>query len=261
LTSVDFPTPEELRSVIVRAGSRNARTRSIPSPVRLLTGTVGTPSATASAAASLPGSVQRSSFVRTRTGGEVPLEPPRVEVAVEPGDEEDGVDVRDQHVLLGPEPRRLPRDLRPPREDGLDRRPPAARVADGDPVADRGHAAHELVVAELAPGVGEALVAGAADEVAAPVLGGDARRLEAARGVVGEGRLELVGPAERGQGDLGQDQLLRVRCGAALGVEPRDPADEGGAGRDAHGVTSSARLRQGYARTGGPASGDATVRP
>ena len=44
----------------------------------------------------------------------------------------------------------------------------------------------------------------AADVVAAAVLRDDASGLEAALGIACEGRLELVGPAESGQGSIGQ---------------------------------------------------------
>src|SRR5262249_44402520 len=80
-------------------------------------------------------------------GRQVPLETPRIEVSVEPGDDEDGVDVRRQDVLLDPEPGGLAGDLRATREDRLDRVALAARVAAGDPVADGGHAREDLLVA------------------------------------------------------------------------------------------------------------------
>ena len=135
---------------------------------------------------------------------EVALETAHVEVGIEPGEEQDGVDVRGEYVFLRFEPRRLARDLRLAREDRLDRRAVSGRVADGDPVADRGHAAEELVVAELPARVREPLVELGADEIAAAVLRDDAGGAEAALGIWGEGRLELVGPPENGQGSIGQ---------------------------------------------------------
>ena len=75
---------------------------------------------------------------------------------------------------------------------------------DGDPVADGRHAAAELVVAELPAGVREPVAALGADVVAAAVLRDDASGLEAPLCIGCEGRLELVGPAEGGQGSIGQ---------------------------------------------------------
>ena len=123
--------------------------------------------------------------------------------ASRPGDEEDGVDVRREDVLLGLEPRRLARHLRAPWQDCLDRRAVTGRVADRDPVADRGHAAEELLVAKLAARVREPLVELGADEIAAAVLRDDAGGAKAALRIWGEGRLELVGPPENGQGSIG----------------------------------------------------------
>ena len=129
-------------------------------------------------------------------GDEVALETAHVEVGIEPGEEQDGVDVRGEYVFLRFEPRRLARDLRLAREDRLDRRAVSGSVADGDPVADRGHAAEELLVAELPARVREPLVELGADEVAAAVLRDDAGGAEAALGIWREGRLELVCPAQ-----------------------------------------------------------------
>ena len=147
-------------------------------------------------------------------GDEVPLEATRVEVLVEPGDEKHGVDVRDEDVLLGLEPRRLARDLRTPRQERLDREAIAGRVADDDPVADRGHAAPDLVVAQATARVREPVAELRAHVVAAAVLRDDASGPEAALGIGCEGRLELVGPAEGGQGSIGQ------RKTPSLGGEP-----------------------------------------
>ncbi len=104
---------------------------------------------------------------------------------------------------------RLARDLRPAWEKGLDRRTISGGVADGDPVADRGHAAHDLVIAQATASVGQPVPALAAYVVAAAVLRDDASRLEASLCMSCEGRLELVGPAQldelsRGQGSIGQ---------------------------------------------------------
>ena len=140
---------------------------------------------------------------RVPGGDEIALETAGVEVSVETGDEEHRVDVRDERVLFGLEPRRLARDLRAPRQDGLDGRAAARCVAHGHPVADGRHAARDLVVAELAAGTREPVVALAADVVAAAMLRDDAGGLEAPLGIDCHRRLELVGPAERGKGIRG----------------------------------------------------------
>jgi hypothetical protein len=152
---------------------------------------------------------------------QVALETPRVEVAVEAADEQDGVDVRDEDVLLGFQPRCLARDLRPARKDSLDRGSTARRVANGNPIADGRHAARQLVVAQPPPRARKAIVTVAAHVVAAAVLGNDTSGLEATLCIDCEGRLELVGPADGGQGSFGQG------CAPSLGRElwPRLAAD------------------------------------
>jgi hypothetical protein len=79
--------------------------------------------------------------------GQVALEPPRVEVEAERGDDEHGVDVRRDDLLHGPLERLLAGERGTPRQDGLDHRLPLA--VDGacrDPVSDRG----QLVFGQLA---------------------------------------------------------------------------------------------------------------
>jgi hypothetical protein len=70
--------------------------------------------------------------------------------------------------------------------------------------------------------VREPLVALAADEIAAAVLRDDASGLEAPLGVSCEGRLELVGPAEVGQGSIGQRKTpsLGLRVGLTAARRP-----------------------------------------
>ena len=80
----------------------------------------------------------------------------------------------------------------------------AGRVADDDPVADRGHAAPDLVVAHASARVGEPVAELRAHVVAAAVLRDDASGSKATLFIGCEGRLELVGPAESGQGSIGQ---------------------------------------------------------
>jgi hypothetical protein len=53
-------------------------------------------------------------------GGEVALDAARVEVAVQPGDEEDGVDVGRHHLLVGALAGHLARELGSAGEDGVD---------------------------------------------------------------------------------------------------------------------------------------------
>ena len=96
------------------------------------------------------------------------------------------VHVRDEDVLLRLQPRRLARDLRPPREDASIARWSPGASHDRDPVSDRRHPAQELVVAQAAAGVREVVASLAPHEVAAAVLRDDARGLEAALGVLGE---------------------------------------------------------------------------
>jgi hypothetical protein len=90
------------------------------------------------------------------------------------------------------------------RKERLDREAVARRVADDDPVADCGHPAPELVVAQPAASVREPVSELGSYVVAAAMLRDDASRQEAALFVGREGRLELVGPAEGGQGSIGQ---------------------------------------------------------
>ena len=110
----------------------------------------------------------------------------------ERGDEEDDVDVRGDDLLVGLGPRDLARELRPPREDGLDH-----AVAQRDPVADGGEVgASRRARAELRGDLRTLLSASGVDVVGAAVLHGDARGDEAGRRVRFELRFELVRPAQ-----------------------------------------------------------------
>ncbi len=146
--------------------------------------------------------------IRSRVPGrdQVALETARVEVLVEARHEEDGVDVRDENVLLGLEPRRLARHLRAAREERLDREAVTGCVADDDPVADRGHPAPELVVAQAPACARKSVTELGAHVVPAPMLCDDACGEEAALFIGCEGRLELIGPAEGGQGSIGHQK-------------------------------------------------------
>jgi hypothetical protein len=71
----------------------------------------------------------------------------------------------------------------------------------------------------------EPLVALAADDISAAVLRDDASRLEAALGVSFEGRLELVGPAQDGQGSIGQRKTPSLGMGEPGHGPPTGPEE------------------------------------
>jgi hypothetical protein len=128
---------------------------------------------------------------------QVPLEPADVQVAVEPGRQKDHVNVRGDDLLdrLAVVVRRHPRELRPPRQHGLDHGGLGRR--DGHPVADRGQVAPLLGrMAKPARELGRAFPARGVDDVGTPVLDGDARGLEAVGGMRGEFIFEGWSPAE-----------------------------------------------------------------
>ena len=109
---------------------------------------------------------------------DVALEAAEVEVLVQGHDEEDGVDVRREHLLLGRVEGDLARELRPPGEDVLDRRGSLVGPGgDRDPVADgRQVAGAARLVREPAGRVGAQLAELGEEDVGAAVLRGDARR-------------------------------------------------------------------------------------
>ena len=141
---------------------------------------------------------------------QVALQATWIEVRVEPGHEQHRVDVGDEDVLLGFQPRGLTRDLRAARKQRLDREAISGCVTDDDPVADCGHAAPELVVAHAAARAREPIAEQRTDVVAAAVLRDDACGHEAALFVRVEDRLELIGPAEGGQSSIGQRKTPSV---------------------------------------------------
>lgn len=149
---------------------------------------------------------------------EVALEAPRVEVAVEPRDEEDDVDVRRDDLLdrLAVVGGREARELRPSRQHGVDERRVGRR--DRDPVADRGQLAPGLGgVAEPAGELRRLLAARRVEEVRAPVLDCHARGLEAVGGKRGELVFEGWVPAER------FEQRESPFAQAEIGPEARGP--------------------------------------
>jgi len=129
--------------------------------------------------------------------GQVPLQPPDVEVAVQARGQEHGVDVRGDDLLdrLAVIVRRHPRELRPPREDGLDERRVGRR--DGDPVADGRQVAALLGgMAKPAGELGRPLAPRGVDGICAPMLDGHARGLETVAGMGSELFFEGWSPAE-----------------------------------------------------------------
>ena len=92
-------------------------------------------SSTAGAGAALPDS------------GQIALEPSRVEVAVEPHDDDDPVDVCGDDLLGRPTTGYLARELRASRQHGFD-----SGVTKGDPVADRGQVFSRSRMVAHAPG-------------------------------------------------------------------------------------------------------------
>ena len=229
---MDFPVPEDPRRTNVFAG-REQRLHAIdPLARHVADGEDGHADRDHLRLGELPGVVAdvelREHDDRIGAGvprrREVALQAARIEVGVQPGHEQHRVDVGDEDVLLGFQPRGLARDLRAAREQRLDREAISGCVADDDPVADRRHAAPELVVAHAAARAREPIAELRAHVVAAAVLRDDASGQEAALVVRVEGRLELVGPAEGGQGSIGQ------RKTPSLGGEPgRGSCRRGGA--------------------------------
>ena len=123
---------------------------------------------------------------------EIALQPARVEVVPERGDEEDDVDVGGDDLLVGLGPRDLARELRPAREDGMDQ---SGRKS--DPVADGGIVGPaRRARAEPRRDLRALLAALGVDGVGAAVLHGDARGDETGRRVRFELRFELVRPAQ-----------------------------------------------------------------
>ena len=116
----------------------------MPTPVRALTSTVGTPSATA-AMASVSGSqvvdeidlVEHDDRVGAALpdGGQVALDPPRIEIAVGRGDEAEDVDVGRDHLRGGVRVRRAADHGRPPPQDMMDDGALGV-VGHGNPITD-----------------------------------------------------------------------------------------------------------------------------
>jgi len=121
---------------------------------------------------------------------EVALEPTCIEVQRKRLDQECDVDVRGEHLLARRIEGLLPRESRPPRQDGLDEH--RLRV-EPDPVADR----RQLVFAGKACSGSRAdRVLSVRQVVRSPVLNSDAGGNEASGAMLGERGLPAVVPAE-----------------------------------------------------------------
>ena len=130
---------------------------------------------------------------------EIPLDPPRLEIGAERGDDERDVDVRRERLRFGRAAGSLADDRTSPGQDLADQ-----PIAEADPVADRDV---ELFVHEPS---GQARPDGAVarlDVERSAVRRGDASRHEAGRQVFGK----LGTPSERSQVELEQRNLLTGR--------------------------------------------------
>ena len=161
MTSDDLPTPDEPSAATVRPAAKYGRSASVPSPVTFETACTGTPIATDSTSRARLDVVAEIRLREDDDGlgaalpaeRQVPLEPADVQVAVEARGQEDDVDVRGDDLLdrLAVVVGRHPRELRPPRQHGLDHGGLGRR--DGHPVADRGQVA--ALVGRMAKPAGE----------------------------------------------------------------------------------------------------------
>src|SRR6185436_8892278 len=125
--------------------------------------------------------------------GQVPLQAPRIQILAERGDEEDGVDVRRDHLRDGAAPGLLARERRPAREDGFDDALPlAVELLDRDPVSR-----HRQVEPFQLPGGEPADAPVLGEELARAVMPrGDARGYETFMFVRSERICEECVPAE-----------------------------------------------------------------
>ena len=145
-------------------------------------------------------------------GREITLDPPRVEVTVEPGHQKDRVDVGGDHLLIGARARGLAGELAPARQDGADqsRLGERRRRPHRHPVADR-RRLHPLLAAlamPQPPGRGSRhlrhrRIAGR-QLIHPPQLAHDPARNEPLLPVRREIRGEEVVPAEIGEGGEGR---------------------------------------------------------
>ena len=91
----------------------------------------------------------RTAFPRQR---QIALQPAQVQILVQRAEQEDGVDVRCDDLLLRRRPGDLARERRPSRQHGLDRPGLLERaVSDGHPVADRREVAEAVGLVERRP--------------------------------------------------------------------------------------------------------------
>src|SRR5207302_10012687 len=107
-------------------------------------------------------------------GRDVALQPAQAEVVVEAGEQEGGVDVRGEDLLVRAEAGTLADERAPPRQDRRDRGS-LFRARNCDPVADGGNRASDLVLVEDSAGrAGAELPVLGPDGVSAAMLRGDA---------------------------------------------------------------------------------------
>jgi hypothetical protein len=130
-------------------------------------------------------------------GRDVAFDAARVEIPVEPGDEEDSVDVRREDLFCGPSARDLTRYSRATGQQRVDGSTVFAVRPDCHPVADcREFAALLGLVPETARQLGGQLGLAVVNEVEQLFLAGDAAGPETLAAVLGQPAREVVAPAE-----------------------------------------------------------------
>ena len=207
----------------------------------------------------LVGVVEQVGFVEEDDGlgaalagdGEEALDAAEVEIGVERGDEEDGVEVGGDGLLVAVLAGGAAAETRFPREHGEDVELAGAGArARGDPVADGGQLGTRAGgVQELAAALADEFIVAGVERVGVLELADDARRAQACGGVRREGGLEVFVPAEvcefhgdglnrrvgrvGSEGDLGALRVVRraiEKGGGAdgAGVDARDFGGKGG---------------------------------
>ena len=143
---------------------------------------------------------QQHHRLRAALSGEndVPLDASEIQILVERGDDEDDVDVRGEHLLLGRLPGGLARELRPAGDERDDRsRLLVLARGNGDPVAHDGEVGRRRrLVVEAAGDVAAELAELREDVVGAAVWHGDPARNRVGRRDGGELLGERLVPAE-----------------------------------------------------------------
>ena len=213
LTSVDLPTPDGPTNDPVTPGSRTARTRSSPKPVRVETATTGTSPATV--ATSSDGSCGIRIEVRLqeedhRAGaalpreGQIALEQPWPQLVGERGGDEHDVDVGGNDLLARALAvgvvRRAAGELGSAGEDRLDASLPLRAGAERDPVADDGQLGWRSRMADSSRKASPCLSDGGEHVVGASAMrDGDPAGFETVVPVRRKCRIPRVVPPERVQ--------------------------------------------------------------